>query len=144
MIINIIMSIIHIMIINNSNSTITVPYDSIPCRIPLPCHVPVWLPYTTIPLHIMPYRAIKCHVIACRRTTYLGAKCCTLEIDTSEIIVDLQRHFPMDCRWHLSAACYFAMGCSKGLSSGLLLESSDGLSAALSCEVVRPSRCPPS
>ena len=29
----------------------------------------------------------------------VGAKDCTPEIDTSEIIVDFQRHFPMDGQW---------------------------------------------
>ena len=54
----------------------------------------------------------------------LGAKDCTPEIDTSEIIGDFQWHLPMDCN----------------LSSGLFLELSNGFSAAFSngfqfCEI---------
>ena len=40
----------------------------------------------------------------------LGAIYCTPEINTSEIIVDFQRHFPMDFR------CHFSVVLSKGLS----------------------------
>ena len=29
-----------------------------------------------------------------------GAKDCTPEINTSEILVDFQWHFPMSCQWH--------------------------------------------
>ena len=37
----------------------------------------------------------------------LGAKDCRPEIDTSEIIVDLQWHFPMDFQWHFPTEFHF-------------------------------------
>ena len=30
----------------------------------------------------------------------LGAKYCTPEVNTSEVIVDAQWHYPMDVQWH--------------------------------------------
>ena len=46
----------------------------------------------------------------------LGAKDCTPEINTSEIIVDVQWHVPMDCQWHVQKEFHLSVVCSKGLS----------------------------
>ena len=46
----------------------------------------------------------------------LGAKDCTQEIDTSEIIVTIQWHFPMDFRWHFPTEFHIPVVFSKGLS----------------------------
>ena len=46
----------------------------------------------------------------------LGAKYCTPEIDTSEIIVDFQCHFPMDFQWHFPTTCHLSVLFPKGLS----------------------------
>ena len=46
----------------------------------------------------------------------LGAKDCTPEIDTSEIIVDFQWHFPMDFEWHFQTEFHIPVVFSKGLS----------------------------
>ena len=54
----------------------------------------------------------------------LGAKDCTPEINTSEIIVDFQWHVPMDCQRYVPKDCHFP--------SGFLLEMSYGLSVAFS------------
>ena len=45
-----------------------------------------------------------------------GAKYCTLEIDTSEVIVDFQWPFPMDCQWHFPTQFHLSVGVPKGLS----------------------------
>ena len=45
----------------------------------------------------------------------LGAKDCKPEIDTSEIIVDFQWHFPMDCHSHFPTDFYLSVVFSKGL-----------------------------
>ena len=37
----------------------------------------------------------------------LGAKYCTPEINTSEIIVEFQWHFPMAVQWHVPTTCHF-------------------------------------
>ena len=54
----------------------------------------------------------------------IGANYSTPEIDTSESIVDLQWHFPMNVQWDIPTYVRFSVACSKGLS--LLLEVSDG------------------
>ena len=50
------------------------------------------------------------------RSAKLGAKDCTPEIDTSEIIVDFQWHFPMDCQWHFPPEFHLSVVLSNGLS----------------------------
>ena len=55
------------------------------------------------------------HAIPVKRVT-LGAKDCTPEIDTSEIIVDFQWHFPMICQWHFPTEFRCSVVFSKGLS----------------------------
>ena len=51
------------------------------------------------------------------------AKYYTPEINTSEIIVDFQWHFPMDCQWHFPTSFHVSVVFSKDchLSSGCLL-----------------------
>ena len=44
-----------------------------------------------------------------RRSAKLGTKDCTPEIDTSEIIVDFQWHFPMDVQWHFQMDVHLFM-----------------------------------
>ena len=46
----------------------------------------------------------------------LGEKDCTPEINTSEIIVDFQWHFPMDCQWHFPTDVHLSVVCSNGIS----------------------------
>ena len=46
----------------------------------------------------------------------LGAKYCTPEIDTSEIIVDVQWHLPTYFQWHLPTQFHLSVLLSKGLS----------------------------
>ena len=48
----------------------------------------------------------------------LGAKDCTPEVDTSEVIADFQWHLPMDFQWHLPTDCPLSAVVSKGLSPG--------------------------
>ena len=49
--------------------------------------------------------------------TYIyRAKYYTPEINTSEIIVDFQWDFPMDCQWHFPTEFRIPVVCSKGLS----------------------------
>ena len=48
--------------------------------------------------------------------SHLGAKDSTPEIDTSEIIVDFQWHFPMDFQWHAPTTFQISVVFSKGLS----------------------------
>ena len=48
--------------------------------------------------------------------TRSGAKDCTPEIDTSEVIVDLQRRSPMALQWHFQTDFHVTAVCSKGLS----------------------------
>ena len=64
----------------------------------------------------------------------LGAKDCTPEIDTSEIIVDVQWHCPMDCQWNFPTEFHKSVPFPKDshLSSGFLLELSNGCSAVFS------------
>ena len=45
----------------------------------------------------------------------LGAKDFTPEINTSEIIVDFQWHFPTDCQWYFPTESHFSAVLSKGL-----------------------------
>ena len=45
-----------------------------------------------------------------------GAKDCTPEIDTSEIIADCQWLSPMDVQWHVPTEFHFSVAFSKGLS----------------------------
>ena len=51
----------------------------------------------------------------------LGAKYCTPEINTSEIIVDFEWHFPMNFQWHFPKDCHFPNGCSVVCSNGFQL-----------------------
>ena len=65
----------------------------------------------------------------------VGAKDCTPEISTSEVIAGFQRRFPMKCRWHFPtefhcSAIFPQKDCH--FSSGLLLELSNGFSVAIS------------
>ena len=46
----------------------------------------------------------------------LEANYCTPEINTSEIIVDFQWHFPVACRWQCPTEFHFSVVLSKGLS----------------------------
>ena len=46
----------------------------------------------------------------------LGAKKCTPEINTSEIIMDCQWHFPMDIQRHFPTCCHCSVVFPKGLS----------------------------
>ena len=64
---------------------------------------------------------------------FQGAKCCTPEINTSEIIMDFQWHFPIDLQWHFPMAFHFSVVLSKGLSlvqrisSGILQRTSSSI-----------------
>ena len=49
-------------------------------------------------------------------TIGLGAKDCTPEINTSEIIVDFQWHFPMDFQWCFPTEFRLSMAFPEGLS----------------------------
>ena len=64
----------------------------------------------------------------------LGTTYCTPEIDTSEIVVDVQRQFPMDSHWHFPTAFNSSVVFSNGisLSQWILLEMPNGLSVASS------------
>ena len=44
-----------------------------------------------------------------------GTKDCTPEIDTSEIIVDFQQHFPMDFQWYFPTHVHVSVVFSKEL-----------------------------
>ena len=46
---------------------------------------------------------------------FVVAKDCTPEIDTSEIIVDCQWHFPMDCQWCVPTNLHFSAVVSQGI-----------------------------
>ena len=48
----------------------------------------------------------------------VGAKYSTPEINTSEIIMDVQLHFPMDFQWHFPTESHLSVALSKGLSLG--------------------------
>ena len=58
---------------------------------------------------------VPCFTNAVQRS-HLGAKYCTPEIDTSEIIVDFQWHFPMDLQWYFPKDCHLSAVFSQGLS----------------------------
>ena len=64
----------------------------------------------------------------------IGARYCTPEINTSEIIVDYQWHSPMDCQWHFPTEFHVSAVCSVGSSlvQWILPELSDGSPAAFS------------
>ena len=49
------------------------------------------------------------------RATLIGAKDCTPEINTSEIILDFQWHFPMDCQWHFPTEFHWSAVFSEAL-----------------------------
>ena len=51
----------------------------------------------------------------CPQVAELGAKDCTPEIDTSEIIMDFPWHFPMDVQWHFPIYFHLSVVFSKGL-----------------------------
>ena len=56
----------------------------------------------------------------------LGAKDCTPEFDTLEIIMDFQWHFPMDVQWHFPTDVQWHFPKDCHLSSGFVLELSTG------------------
>ena len=58
-------------------------------------------------------------------TGLLGAKYCTPEINTSEIIVDFQSRFPMD--FHLSLVCSKGLSLFQWISSGLFQRTFSGI-----------------
>ena len=71
-------------------------------------------------------------VLRVDRSGTLGPKYCTPQINTSEIIVDLQWHFPVDVQWHFPTEFHLSVAVPKDchLSSGFSLELSDGCSVA--------------
>ena len=72
-------------------------------------------------------------------SSLLGAKYSTPEINTSEIIVDCQWHFPMDVQWHFPMESHFSAVCPKGLSfvqwmfTGIAQWAFGGISDGFSC-----------
>ena len=73
----------------------------------------------------------RCTCVSC---ACQGAKDCTPEINTSEIVVDFQWYFPMDVQWHFPTKLifqwYFPKDCH--VSSGFVLNLSNGFSVAFS------------
>ena len=60
--------------------------------------------------------------------------CITPEINTSEIIEDFQRQYPMDVQWHVPTDCHLSAAFSKrlSLSQWICLEMPNGLSVVSS------------
>ena len=76
---------------------------------------PVWCaPPSSRTPRAPPLRLGPAAAAAARRGS-LGTKDCTPEIDTSELIVDFQLHFPMDVQWRCPTDVHLSVVFSEGL-----------------------------
>ena len=94
------------------------------------------------------YIYIHTHTYVHRRPK-LGAKYCTPEIVTSEIIVDFRWHVPMDvfsgifqrhltCQWYFAKDCHFSSGLVLQLSNGISVVFSNGIYLSVVCSTGWP------